>query len=262
MLSQVPEVVSSRHINTLPITTTTTPLFYRQSANYYDINHYTFAMSIPYPSPSRSPAPPSSYDYPPTSSPSRQGQQRQRSSTSESIPVISYPFKQEARDRRGSNTSEMEEKGYHYVKQSRQLSSGSQSIERMMDGYEGDGIGMERNGSQDGYQTTGVGYGYAIPQHQANYSSTAALTPLPSYQTSPQPQASGSSTPNTTPSKPSKSRQWLGAKSEKLDITELDEEEKEMLQKGLVDWDELKSWRFWFRREWLCEWPCSSLDLS
>jgi hypothetical protein len=30
----------------------------------------------------------------------------------------------------------------------------------------------------------------------------------------------------------------------------LDEEEKEMLKRGLFNWSELKSWRFWIRKEW------------
>ena len=31
---------------------------------------------------------------------------------------------------------------------------------------------------------------------------------------------------------------------------QLDEEEKEMLKRGLFNWSELKSWRFWIRKEW------------
>lgn len=211
-------------------------------------------MSIPQPSPSRSPAP-SQYIYPPASSPSRQGQRRERSSISESTPPISYPFKQERRDRSGSSSSERSEKGYHYIKSSSSKgflggSGQGQYTERMMDGYQEDGLGMRRNGSQDGrLQNPGVEYGYTTP-YQANYSSTA-LSPSPSYQTSLQPQPYEPSTSKSTPNKPSKSRQWLGTKAEKIDITELDEEEKEMLEKGLVDWNELKSWRFWFRKEWL-----------
>ena len=33
----------------------------------------------------------------------------------------------------------------------------------------------------------------------------------------------------------------------------LDEEEKEMLKKGLFNWTELRSWRFWIRKEWWSE---------
>lgn len=35
--------------------------------------------------------------------------------------------------------------------------------------------------------------------------------------------------------------------------TKEDEEaEREFMKRGMVDWDELKSWRFWIRREWWC----------
>lgn len=28
--------------------------------------------------------------------------------------------------------------------------------------------------------------------------------------------------------------------------------EREFMKRGMVDWDELKSWRFWIRKEWWC----------
>lgn len=35
--------------------------------------------------------------------------------------------------------------------------------------------------------------------------------------------------------------------------TKEDEEaEREFMKRGMVDWDELKSWRFWIRKEWWC----------
>jgi hypothetical protein len=38
-----------------------------------------------------------------------------------------------------------------------------------------------------------------------------------------------------------------------LEEKQLDEEEKEMLKKGLFNWSEMKSWRFWIRKEWWSE---------
>lgn len=36
--------------------------------------------------------------------------------------------------------------------------------------------------------------------------------------------------------------------------TKEDEEaEREFMKRGMIDWNELKSWRFWIRKEWWCE---------
>lgn len=34
---------------------------------------------------------------------------------------------------------------------------------------------------------------------------------------------------------------------------DLTDEEREMLSQGMVDWQAMRSWRFWFRRQWICE---------
>jgi hypothetical protein len=36
--------------------------------------------------------------------------------------------------------------------------------------------------------------------------------------------------------------------------TKEDEEaEREFLARGMIDWDQMKSWRYWIRTEWWCE---------
>lgn len=50
---------------------------------------------------------------------------------------------------------------------------------------------------------------------------------------------------------------WSRFKSEsgpdQHDDEELTDEEREMLSQGMVDWKAMRSWRFWFRRQWICE---------
>jgi hypothetical protein len=43
---------------------------------------------------------------------------------------------------------------------------------------------------------------------------------------------------------------------------ELDEEEKAMLKRGMINWNELKSWRFWIRKEWICEFSRSLTSVA
>lgn len=54
---------------------------------------------------------------------------------------------------------------------------------------------------------------------------------------------------------PPKKTFWSRFKSKRPEEEpeELTEEEREMLSQGMVDWQAMRSWQFWFRRQWICE---------
>lgn len=67
-------------------------------------------------------------------------------------------------------------------------------------------------------------------------------------------------------------RSWRGKRNEADDLppgwTKEDEEaEKQFLAQGMFDWQSMKSWRFWIRKEWWCEcdpvgWPHDRLAVN